>query len=170
MNTVLTLDHRRNESYPLINVESGKCLDYSRAHSLQVQANCNASTAKRWKFLNDGKQLCDKSSAQCISVPVENDNNALQILFLLPMLGGESGETNCKDCWTVKKKYAQRVYVVKNQIRMFYGTLKKVNNSYISDHLGCLAASNTTGPTSGVSVQFCNDSFKNQTWSFVSFE
>ena len=169
MNSVLPLDHGRNKSYPLMNLESGKCLSYLGL-SLRVQADCNPSTAKRWKFLNDGKQLCDINLTQCISVLVQ-DSDLWGILSLLQMLNDEKEKKNCRNCW-LPEKYTQHVSVEKNQIRFIYGTQTNASHSYFSDRLKCFAASNMTGPFlySGVTVKLCNDNYKNQTWSFVSFE
>ena len=87
-----------------MNAESGKCLDL-RAWSPRVETlDCNQSTANRWKLMNGAKQLCNIKSDQCISVPIQG-GKMFQMIYLSPMLGGESGEKNCKDCWSVQKQF-----------------------------------------------------------------
>jgi len=173
VNPVLPLDHGTSESYPLMNLESGKCLDYD-SMSVLIQTDCNLSTAKRWELLNDGKQICDIHSTQCISVPVKDGNKFVHnVILLLPMmlLDHESGKKKCEDCW-LSGAYTQHVSVGKNQIRFIYGTPMKASSSYLPDRLSCMAVSQQPESLlfNVTVVKNCNVNNKNHTWSFVSFE
>ena len=88
-----------------MNIKSGKCLD-ADDNSVVIETDCNPSTAKHWKLLNDGKQLCDTNSdPKCVSVKVNIGKKDPsyptfdQMLYLAPMLREECGKKNCKNCW-----------------------------------------------------------------------
>ncbi len=155
MNPVLPLDHGGSESYPLMNLESEKCLDSDDKLTLVIEKDCNPSTAKRWKLMKDGtKQLiCDVSTAyitKCIFRPIRS-GGLTPALTLLPVMG-----------------FKTHVSVVKNQIRF----LSKTTQMDATERLPCATVTNTPDPAlpTTVTVQDCNDNYQNQTWSFVSFK
>lgn len=162
--TVLPLDHGRNESYPLMNNETGKCLDADSNYARTIEVDCNLSTTKRWKLLNNGKQLCDENSAECLSGEVSDDPRLGPVYIpwpsLFPMLGDESGKKNCTNCWVPNKK-TQHVSASNNQIRLIYGKSFR-----------CLVTDKAPHPflKSTIRVYPCGGSYKDQIWFFVSFE
>lgn len=148
-----------------MNLETGKCLDAdnNKKNPVVIEKDCNPSTTNRWKLLNGGKQLFHVSSAQCLSLPLNNRSH-VPIFSLQNMVGDAKGNP-CQYCW-IPKKVTQHVFVVNNQIRFLYGMQKNA-----TERLNCMATSEQ--PIFGrstVTVEFCNDSYKNHTWSFVSFE
>ena len=159
----MPLVHGRNESYPLMNLESGKCLD-SLAITL-TQTDCNPSTTRRWKLFNNGwKQLCDNlNPPKCVSIWEDlEDSNSRPILMMQPLVGGE----NEWDPSVVK--ITHHISVENHQIRFIDGNqMNKENSSY------CMASYRNAPPNTlnlPLIVEFCNNNYKNQAWSFVSFE
>jgi len=137
-----------------MNVATGKCLDASKTTSLVFERACDPFTAKPWKLENKrGRQLlCDGHSGyvlNCISRSIKTDGHPPS-LTLLPWLDIETD-----------------VSVVKNQIRILNGTTQM----NATERLPCVAAAKTHDPVlyTTITVQDCNDNYKNQTWSFVSF-
>ncbi len=156
-----------------MHVDTGICLKFEKGR-LSATVDCFKSTTMRWKLLNDGKQLCDTSSNKCMSVSIFTNRRFPSFLSFntfpdlqREMLRDENGKNNCQNCWA--PSYTQHLYAVKNEIRFIYGNKFNATSPPLPDH--CLVAFKPRSDFSTrIEMQPCGDNFKNQTWSFVSFE
>ncbi len=132
-----------------MNLQSRKCLDVNPKLVL-IENDCN-STSNRWILLNNGKQLCDIKS-KCISLEYVRGSFRYVISLFNKM--------DCQKCW-IEGRLTQHVSVVnKHQIGFLYGNRMGV--------VSCLATNDN--PFVGIPTRdHCNDTRKDQTWSFISF-
>jgi len=144
----------------LIRSWSGQCLHYSDSKPHLIEVHCNPSTAKRWKLIDGGKRLCDINSAQCIAVSKASGAFFVPNVTLLSMIADD-----CNNCWL----FVRHIALVNNQIIFDMYGAHKIN---AAARLQCVTTTKTPDPflLTTVTVQLCNNNYKNQNWSFVSVE